>query len=103
MTTVPLRPSARANRLGDVAGRGLSAGPRIESLEEAIRFMGDPGNCDVVRADGDLIDVRSIAPGFICVPMVCDSDSAKKAPDVVDDLPVERVEGLSAGRTRAAS
>ena len=70
ITTVPLRPSERASRLGDVAGSGLSAGPRIESLEEAMRLIGEPGGCVAMRADGDLIDVCSIAPGFICVPMV---------------------------------
>ena len=56
------------------------------------------------RGPGCLIDVCSIAPGFIISPRVTESDSAKKAPEAVDDvfplaaLPPGR--GLSAAKMR---
>ena len=56
------------------------------------------------RGPGCLIDVCSIAPGFIISPRVAESDSAKKAPEVVDDdFPLAALlpgRGLSAATMR---
>ena len=54
--------------------------------DDAWRDMGEPGIMVAARGPGCLIDVCSIAPGFIISPRVTESDSAKKAPEVVDDV-----------------
>ena len=83
MTTVPEEASSRASRRGDVAGSGLSAGPRRDKREEE----GEPGVRIVARGAGDLIGDCNMAPGFMCEPLVFERDSAKNAPDVVEVAP----------------
>ena len=72
--------------------------------DDAWRDMGEPGIMVAARGPGCLIDVCSIAPGFIISPRVAESDSAKKAPEVVDDdFPLAALlpgRGLSAATMR---
>ena len=85
ITTVPLRPSVRASLRGDEEGNGLFTGPSIASRDDAFRVRGEPGIFVATRAVGCFMEVCSMAPGFICVPIVCDRDSAKNFPDVVEE------------------